>query len=351
MIKNKLIHTVIESAVKNGIRYISDNPKRGVRNLLDLGEYFASGRFQKSFFDLAHEILNNEDSFYYDKIEDLVANTNHDTIKDFGINLGYNSFTYGARIIREHEQEPDYKIPWTIIFDFREENREALTEDEIVNVIQKGKSFGIYCYIFLVDSNDILSGLYPIIKRHNDCAISLILSPNIITEQAVNEMSSLTNLCFFLLINDIDEIDLKLRVDYLRSHRCLYGACYYYGDSFSYDEEFEGISKKLISIQANFALMIQRPACDNEIAKNTYDNIYSSRFKTDSPAFLMDLYEDINQVGNTISEISKETHFLSIDSTGQISLNALENKTQYNIRRNSCEDIFKIQFNPLHLNI
>lgn len=341
MEKNKLIYTIIESAVEKGIHYIVDNPKRGVRNLLDLGEYFASGRFQKSFFDLAHEMLNNEDSFYYEIIEDLVENTNHDTIKDFGINIGYNSFTCGARIIREDEKEFEYKIPWTIVFDFREEACESLTEDEIVNVIQKGKNLGIYCYIFLIDSNDILMDLYPIIKNNDDCGISLILSPKIINEQAVKEMSTLTNLCFFLLINDIEEIELRSSVNYLRNYRCLYGGSYYYDESFSYTEEFESISKKIISIHANFAIMIKRPGSNNQIEENTYDYIYNSRFKTDSSALIMDFYGDINRVGNIIYEIPKETHFLSIDSIGQISLTTLENKTKYNIRTNSFEEIFK----------
>ena len=104
MEKHKYMYTLIESAMGNGIRYIEDNPQRGIRNLLDLGEYFASGRFQKSFFDIAHEMLNNENSFYYYKIGDLVRNTNHRTLANFGINLGYNSFTYGASKIREYEK-------------------------------------------------------------------------------------------------------------------------------------------------------------------------------------------------------------------------------------------------------
>ncbi len=52
----ELTYAIITSAVENGIRYIQDNPKRGVRNLLDLGEYFAKGRFQKDFFELVCNI-------------------------------------------------------------------------------------------------------------------------------------------------------------------------------------------------------------------------------------------------------------------------------------------------------
>lgn len=339
----KLMHALIESAVENGIRCMADNTKRGIRNLLDLGEYFAAGRFQKSFFDIAHEMLKNEDSFYYDKFEDLVKNTNHDAIANFGINIGYNSFTYGANIIREHEKESNYKIPWTVVFDFREEKEDHLTEDEILDIIAKGKRVGIYCYIILVDSNNILRDLYPIMNNNKDCAISLVISPKIITEQLVKDMSSITNLCLFILIDDTDEVKLQNSVNYLRKQKCLYGGCYYYDDkNFSYITEDETVSKKLVSMRANFAMMIQKTACTKEIAQNTYDYIYKSRFKTDSHTFMMDFYEDINRIGNIISEIPKETHFLCLDSIGQISLSSLENKTKYNIRTSSFEEILEI---------
>lgn len=343
MEKYKFMHTIIELAVKNGIRYIADNPKRGIRNLLDLGEYFASGGFQKSFFDIVHEILINEQSFYYDKIEDIVKNTSHDIIANFGINIGYNSFTYGANIIREKEKELNYKIPWTIVFDFRKVKEEHLTIDEISNVIEKGKSVGIYCYIILLDYNDILADLCPIIKNNNDCAFSVVISPRIITEKLIFSISGITNLCFFIIIDETVEDELQNSISYLRKEKCLYGGCYYYNnDNFSFITEDEKISKKLLSMNANFAMMIQKPACSKEIFKNIYDYIYKSRFKTNSPAFIIDLYGDLNRIGNIISEIPKKSHFISIDTIGQISLSNLENNTKYNIRTSSFEEILNI---------
>lgn len=343
MEKYKFIHSIIEFAVKNGIRYIADNSKRGVRNLLDLGGYFASGRFQKSFYDIAHEILNNEDSFYYDKIEDLVKNTNLDTLANFGINLGYNSLTYGANIIREVEREFNYRIPWTIVFDFREKSKNHLTKNEMLNVINIGKSYGIYCYIILMDNNDILLDLCPIIRNNTDCAFSIVVNPKIITDKAILEMSMLTNLCFLIIINDLPEDELINSLNCLRKYKCLYGGCYFYDDKNFLNITLDStLSNKLISIQANFVMMIRKPTCTEEIGKKIYDYIYQSRFNTFSPAFMIDFYGDLKRVGNIIFEIPKEAHFIGIDSVGQISLFDLENKTKYNIRTNSIEEVLDI---------
>jgi len=44
------IYRIIETAVNKCIQDIKENLKRGIRNLLDLGNYFASKYFQKVFF-------------------------------------------------------------------------------------------------------------------------------------------------------------------------------------------------------------------------------------------------------------------------------------------------------------
>ncbi len=340
--KNKYIYTIIESVSKKSIEYIADNPKRGVRNLLDFGEYFAVGRFQKSFFDIAHEILINEDSFYYDKVENLVANTDHETMTKFGINLGYHSFTYGANKLREHEKDMNCRIPWTIVFDFRKKSENPLTNDEISDIIKNAKNYGIYCFIILLDDNDILMELYPIVEEYQDCAFSLILSHKSITQKSVSKINNLKNLCLFVLLNDSDQDGLSMNVDYLRVEKCLYGACYYYdNDSFSNIAKNDWIRERLNLIDANFALMIPKSTCDEETINKTYDYVYNSRFETHSPGFMMDLYGDINRIGSIISENSKETHLFSIDSIGQISLIRLENTSKYNIREDLFEEAIK----------
>lgn len=339
----RFIRGIIEFSVKRGIDYIIDNPKRGLRNLVDLGKFFASGPFQEIFFDIANEILHKEDSFYYEIIENIVRNTDKDILTNFGVNLGYNSFIYGARKLRENEKRLKFKIPWTIVFDFRNKNEKTLNEEEIMNIFTSGKNVGIYCYIIFLDDNDILKDLATIIKRNSDCAVTVIVSPKIINEEVIDTLTTINNLCLLVLINDIDEAALSNTIDVLKKERLFYGGAYYYDDNnYSYIFDEEGLSEKLSNLDFNFLMMIQMPNCSKEISHFIQKLVYKTRLKTDSPLFMMDFYGDIELVGKIISEMPKETHFLSVDDMGYIGLSSLESKTGYNIRSLSFNEILSL---------
>lgn len=334
----KLIHAIITAAVKNGIRYIEDNPKRGVRNLLDLGEYFAAGRFQKVFFELAHEILNNEGSCYYDIIENMVKNTDHKNLTAYGINLGYNSFTYGANIIREHEKEHGYNVPWAIIFNFEEKQDNSLTGDEISNIIDSGKNIGIYSYMILFGKNNISDALYDIFKKNDSCAFTLFIDPYIINEETAQRIAEISNVCIFASVDDYDSADDSMaeKLDLLGKYKCLYGGYYCYDDSNVKNITDGTASRILLSLNLNIAFFVKKPTCSDKVAESTCDYIYKTRTKINSPVFSVDLYGDFTRVDKIIST---ESCFLSIGSGGQICVSDIYNETEYNIRDYSLENI------------
>ncbi|WP_313343907.1 hypothetical protein [Sedimentibacter sp.] len=334
----KLIHTIIKTAVENGIRYIEDNPKLGLRNLLDLGEYFASGRFQKYFFNLAHEILNNEDSCYYDIIENLVKNTNHRNLTVCGINIGYNSFTHGANIIREHEKKFGFNIPWSIVFNFEGRSEDSLTGSEVSNIINSGRNIGIYSYMIFLGKNNISDSLYSIFEKNDDCAFIIFIDPCVINEETAEKISSIPNICIFALIDDYNESSGSVaeKFDFLRKYKCLHGGYYCYDDSNAGNIANGTITGTLLSLNLNFVIYVKRPGCSDVIAKNVYDYIYKTRTKINSPVFPMDFYGDIEYIDKIISD---EPCFLSIGSCGQIGVPNISDETGHNIRSASLEDI------------
>ncbi len=334
----KLTHTIIKIAVENGIRYISDNPKRGVRNLLDLGEYFATGRFQKDFFHFAHEILNNENSFYYNIIENLVKNTKHETLTGYGIDMGFNSFTYGGGIIREKEKEYGFNIPWTIIFNFEEKKSNSLSGTEISNIINSGKKIGIYSYMILLSKNNLLNSLYDIFEKNNDCAFTLFVDTKLINEETTKNISSMPNICILMSIDDYEQSSniIAEKFDMLNKYRCLHGGYYYYDDNNAENITDGTISNILQCLNSNFSVCIRKPDCSDKIAKEICDYIYNTRVKINTPVFLIDFYGDCTRIDKIISV---ESCFLSINSYGQICVPNIFNETQYNIRNKSLEYI------------
>lgn len=114
---------MIEAAVDRGIREMQEDPKRSVRKLADLGRQFSKGRFQKNFFDLSQTLLQDDNSPYYTILSRLTRETNHETLKKFGVNIGYTSWTYGASLIRSYEKEHGYDVPWTVFMHYLPDGR------------------------------------------------------------------------------------------------------------------------------------------------------------------------------------------------------------------------------------
>ncbi|KAF5055839.1 hypothetical protein DSECCO2_373520 [anaerobic digester metagenome] len=335
----ELTYAVIKTAVENGIRYIQDNPKRGVRNLLDLGEYFARGRFQKDFFELAHGILKNEDSYYYDIIESLIKNTKHKSIADFGINIGFNSMTYGANIIRENEKKFGYNIPWVIVFDFEKSNDDHISVHEADRLIQEGKKTGIYSYMIMLGKNiEMFDEMYAAIEKNRDCAIVIFIDPCIIDEETAKKLSNLSNTCINVIIEDDCTLAVE-KTNILKKYKCFYGGYMYYNDNNASDIMNGVVSNKLMSASMNFAVLVKDQECSDETSIKVYEYIYNSRTRTNHPVCLMDFYGDIARIDSIISE---ESFFLSIDSSGQATASSLYGaKTYLNITESSLADVLK----------
>lgn len=334
----KLIHTIIKTAVETGIRYIEDNPKRGVRNLLDLGEYFASSLSQKNFFNLAHDLLKNEDSYYYDIIDSLVQDTSHRTLTDYGINVGYNSLIYGGNIIREYEKEHGFIIPWSIVFNFEKKNSNSLTNTEILNIISSGKTIGIYSYMILLDKNNIFDTLYDVFEKNDDCAFTIFIDPGIINEEIVKKISCVSNICILVSIDGCEKSNgsKSEKFELLGKYKCLYGGYYCYDGSNAINISNGTIVGKLLSLNLSFAFFMRKNNCSNTVAEKTSDFIYKARTEINSPVFLIDFYGDHARIGKIISV---ESCFLSIDIDGQICVSDIFSKTEYNIRNDSLENI------------
>ena len=88
---------MIETAVDRGIKEMEDDPKRSIRRLTDLGKQFSRNRFQETVFSVMQELLNNENSAYYDMMHNLIKNSEKESLKKFGVNFGYMSWSYARR--------------------------------------------------------------------------------------------------------------------------------------------------------------------------------------------------------------------------------------------------------------
>lgn len=340
---NEVIYTMIETAVDKGLRDFEKSHKRTIRNLVDLGEYFSTGHFQKDFFQLAQYLLSHEDSPYYELVKNVVSNVDRKLLKTFGMNLGYNSWTFGADVIRKYEKTHCCNVPWTILFELRRHLENHLSIPEISNIIEQGMKIGIYTYLFYVGGNrGMLDALLPLLKENNKCAFILFVDPNLITEESVSRVSQAGNTIVsvsFLNSEEIEDACFNQALSALHHNKCLYGLHYSYSDNTAENIFSGSIANRAVDAHCTFAILMKDKKCSSRTAKQINQYVVGARVEKGFPSFLIDFYEDIAYVEKSISS---EACFLAVNSEGNI-VTAYDGeiKNDFNIRISPLTDILE----------
>lgn len=207
--ENSMSRILIETTVRQTLKGLKEDPKRSVRNLVDMALHFSEGRFQSRFFQTARTMLEHEKSAYYALIEDAVNHIETEHLVTFGMNLGYNSCTWGAQRIRKNEKDLGFNIPWTVLFQMEDpQYSEHCSQYDLA--IQEGEQLGIYSWILLTHRDP--QKLFPLIGRHPDSAFFLFCRPEDVTPAILDEIIPLKHLMPVVRWEDgADEACMKLR--------------------------------------------------------------------------------------------------------------------------------------------
>lgn len=189
--ENSLSRILIETTVRQTLKGLQENPKRSTRNLIDMALQFSEGRFQSHFFETAQTLLKNEDSAYYALVQDTASHIETEHMVKFGMNLGYNSCTWGAQQIRLNEKRLGFNIPWAVLFRI-ESFSYAEHQVQYDNAIADGEQLGIYSWILLTHGDP--SPLLPLVQKHSDSAFFLLCDPEGVTEAFLDTASQIKHL-------------------------------------------------------------------------------------------------------------------------------------------------------------
>lgn len=203
-----------------------EDPKREIRNLVDLGALFARGKFQSDFFELAQNELKKIDSPYYDLVTNFIQRTNHHRILKFGMNLGYNSLTAGVKKIRNLSQKLNNYIPWYLVMQLSPKGK--LNIREIEQLVKRGEQAGIYSYLlFLEEGFDQFSLLAEVMACHLDSAFALILWPSHLLESnLLNTLEEVFNVFIGIKMNGVDPAQFAAAQADLKAAKMLYTGVY-----------------------------------------------------------------------------------------------------------------------------
>ncbi|MEA4889847.1 MAG: hypothetical protein VB070_10330 [Clostridiaceae bacterium] len=331
--QREMNYAMIEAAVDKGIRDIQENTSRGIRNLVDLGLHLSTGRFQKDIFRIARQMLHEERSAYYALAGHIVQSVDARIIKRFGINLGYNSWTYGAGLIREFEKQNKFNIPWTLVFDLCDYGLDMsgqngawppieLSMNRISDLLAEGEKTGIYNAMFFTDIRT-LDPLLINLTCHQDSSYVLFSDPAAITDERAGVIAESGHIAVVLAMDTaVKQDDCVRAAAVLRNNGCLYGASYRYGDENAAYVMSENFLDLIESLQCSFAFIIRDHLNDADQVQKIGRFIRSLRQDSCYPFLLFDFYEDLAYVDRIISI---EDCFMAIKANGRIAVGCLDN--------------------------
>lgn len=310
---NDITRAIIDATVDRGLREIEEDPKRSIRKLADMGKQFSKGRFVQDLYTLFQELLRNDDSPYYTAIEHLLRNTERKGLKDFGINIGYGSLTYGARQIRSNEKTRDYQIPWLPILRLNPASPPSVEAETLERMVRQGTSLGIYSYA-IRSENDFpdLQALTGIFRKYSKCGFILFLPDRRLSLEHLARLKPCTNIMTLFPAGG-SSTDQNIRG--MQRHKALYGIYAYYedsdGDSWTSQNRFQEFS----SYESSFVLMIPRDNCSKSYQDRIDAYIRSARIQQLHPFILLNIYSDAYQIDRSISS---EPCFFELMEDGSI---------------------------------
>ena len=293
----KTSRIIIKTFVRTALKDADESPERCTRNLVDMALHFSKGRFQQEFFEMARTMLNNDNSPYYPLIEDTLRHMDKEKLIEFGMNLGYNGCTQGAHIVRKIKRTENINVPW--LFFLNIDSSYADLHSRYQAIFDQGKELGIYVYCLYTDGDP--EKLLPLIEHNPDCAMILLCNSAAITEDFAKAAESLNNMLIGVAYDD--NTDTACLV--LRDHRLLYSIYRMY-------------------------------------TENVYKAVVGARVAQKYRTIPIDLFYDIERIGNIISPPSSIIGFKPDGSIYNIGSDG--NPLEHNIFNESLRDILKESF-------
>ena len=181
---------MVELAVSRTLKeWRQGDCKRSLRKLVDYGQYFSSGRFPRDFFSTVQKMLREEDHPYYALVSRAVSSVDQSYLMHFDINLGYESMTRSARLIRQWHQQQNCWIPWLMGIP-----ADTLPLSHAISALCEGDLLGIRSYALFTHQPDA-AYISALTRQFPTFAFFLLLPDESVEEKLLDDMEGTPNIC------------------------------------------------------------------------------------------------------------------------------------------------------------
>ena len=343
MRQEEMKRLIVESVAERGINSVREDPKRSVRKLVDLGQDFSKGRFQKQFFRLCEHLLADDDSPYYRLLIAMVHQADAKRLRTFGVNLGWQSWTVGANRIREIEAREGFQVPWSLTFHLGPQGS-FLDPERFGRVLEEGEDLGIYTAWLDGGECEDLSPYFECVRRRENTAFLLLLRPEQV-EETLDQLRTCPNLIPSLAIcgDAWSEAGERLRENGIPFG---YHLCYQKKRLEQLRAQKEGFPLWLDRVFGSGGLFLcfrAEETADPETVETVCRAVRAFRNQPTAPIFPLDFYTDCNYVDGIISD---DVSFLGICADGGINRceKGREAPSQFNLEGRSLRELLQLLY-------
>lgn len=371
--ERQAIGVVIDGLVRD-VKKSSDKRKTYLK-FMDLAEKFYGKSFTPEKIAAVKAAIQDPDNRWMKFIDKTIDEINPKFAKMTLLNLGYEAFLRGTKMIRENREKYNCNIPWLILFDPTSAcnmhcagcwsgtygHKNNLSFEDMDKIVTQGKELGVYLYLMtggepMVRKKDILR----LIKKHNDCYFAAFSNSTLIDEELCKQLVELGNMTFFLSIEGTEETNDGRRgnghyaavmkaMDLLKKYGILFGTsvCYTRAniDAVTSDEFFHMLERKGAKFGFYFHYM---PTGKNAVPdllptpeqrKYMIERIrYIRSDKSDIQFYPMDFQNDGEYVGGCIAG---GRNYFHINSSGDAEPCVFIHYSNTNIHQNSVLEMLQ----------
>lgn len=326
---------MVEIAVRQALKNRSKQSfRRSLRTLVEYGEHFSSGPFQSRFFILVQQMLRDENHPYYLLAERAWAQVDKRYLEHFCLNVGYESWTRGAAVIRALEAELNCNIPWCLTIERTRPEGSALEEQHLYALMDQGMHMGIYTY-FLVDCQLNAALLRRLAASHSSCALVCITLDSRLTEDALSLLDDATNV---MLVPVLDGQTFTSAPRMRQRHR-LYGLCTSYASTGDAQRFAQGGG---LACPGDPDCMLRfffpAPGCSQEVCDAVDEELLRLKEHPLTAQFPVEITRDLRRIDQIIST---DDCALSVRHTGEFMLSWPESPTGLYAQTTSLEQLVR----------
>ena len=228
-------------------------------------------------------------------MQNLVRNVSAENLTTFGMNLGYNSWTDGAKKIRAKKDNEGILTSWIQILDLSEGE---WTAENLNAFIDFWKTYGVCTYALLPSASFSENTFLPeVFQKQNDCAFLWFLPD--VDSFCINmdDYKDVQNVMPIFKMEALMESEIY---QILSAHKKLYGVYQLYNEQ----NIRECISRKSLGLLSSlgtpflFFLSEDRKSDTSSVASRF---AVDTRMKQAYPFLAVDFYSDITRINEIIS--------------------------------------------------